>query len=245
MLVYFQLCRFYPVFRFLFQCLVLGIAGLYSFSSSAQDSVRVVSAPSVTRFLEVGLSANAYRGDLVNRYAHWNSALQVGLKLNFKKRINSHLNLGLGSVSGQNMEYTFGGETGRVSSPNTYFSTSFVALNYDLQLHLLKYRGWMVYLSQGFGLIRFTPKDADKQSLLMNFASRAGDETYSNIAVLLPTQAGINYVFPNGYGIGVQAGWLNPQTDYLDNISRWGNREKRDNLLNYRFTFMAPLTFRD
>jgi hypothetical protein len=110
-------------------------------------------------------------------------------------------------------------------------------------VHLLKYKGFMVYVSQGIGLIRYEPKDAQNNKLLNNFSSRASNEAYSNVSAMLPTQAGVNYVLSNGYGIGFQTGWLNLQNDYIDNISQWGTRQKKDNALWYRFTLMVPLTY--
>jgi hypothetical protein len=200
-------------------------------------------AKQVSRFLEIGVSANAYRGDLGTKNSKWSSAFQAGLKLNFKKRFNSHFNLAIGSITGQNPEYEFESTEGITATPNLFFKTNFIAVNYDLQIHLLKYKGIMVYVSQGIGLIRYEPKDAENQSLGDKFDSRVANETYGNVSLLLPTQAGVNYIFNNGYGVGIQTGWLNPQTDYLDNISQWGNRKKKDNALWVRFVFMVPLTF--
>jgi hypothetical protein len=212
-------------------------------SVQAQDSLSLQPARKVTRFLELGISANAYKGDLSASYQKWTPAFQAGLKLNFKKRFNSHINLGIGSVSGENLNYSVRAENGTTPTPNTFFKTNFITVNYNLQVHLLKYKGLMVYLSQGLGIIRYEPKDARNNRLLADFSSRASNELYSNVSVVLPTNAGINYIFSNGYGIGFQAGWLNLQNDYIDNISQWGTRQKKDNVLMYRFTFMVPLTY--
>lgn len=209
----------------------------------AQDSLTIQPARKVTRFLELGISANAYKGDLSADYQKWTPAFQAGLKLNFKKRLNSHINLAIGSVSGENLNYAVPSEVTPAPTPNTYFKTNFVIVNYDLQLHLLKYKGLMVYISQGIGLIRYEPKDAQNNKLLDNFSSRASNESYSNVSAVLPTQAGVQYILKNGYGIGFQAGWLNLQNDYIDNISLWGSRQKKDNALLYRFAFMVPLTY--
>ncbi len=209
----------------------------------AQDTSNVKPAKRVTRFVEVGVSANAYKGDLSGSYQKWSSAFHAGLKLNFKKRLNSHLNIGIGTLTGENLNYKVATEISPEPTPNTFFKTSFVTVNYDLQVHLLKYKGLMVYLSQGFGIIRYEPKDVENNKLLNNFSTRASNESYSNVSVVLPTQAGVNYIFNNGYGVGLQAGWLNSQTDYLDNISQWGNKAKKDNALLFRFAFMVPLTY--
>lgn len=228
---------------FNFIVLVLSFILLNPIFLQAQDSLKIKPAPKVTRFLEVGISANAYKGDLSASYQKWAPAFQAGLKLNFKKRLNSHINLGIGSVSGENLTYSVISETGSTPTPNTFFKTNFISVNYDLQVHLLKYKGLMVYLSQGLGIIRYEPKDAQNNKLLADFSTRAGNELYSNVSAVLPTQVGINYILTNGYGIGFQAGWLNLQNDYIDNISLWGTRQKKDNVLMYRFAFMVPLTY--
>jgi hypothetical protein len=228
-----------------YRIILLIVVGIFQHTSvvQAQDTLASKYAPKVTRFLELGVSANAYRGDLSASYQKWNPAFQAGLKLNFKKRVNSHINLGIGSVSGENLRYAVTAENGSILTPNTFFKTNFITVNYDLQVHLLKYKGLMVYVSQGLGIIRYEPKDAQNNKLLADFSSRANNELYSNVSVVLPTQAGVTYILPNGYGIGFQAGWLNLQNDYIDNISQWGTRQKKDNVLLYRFAFMVPLTY--
>jgi hypothetical protein len=221
---------------FLSFCLLLS---LFSAAGRAQST----GPRKVSRLLEVGVAANAYRGDLATKYQKWSSAFQLGLKLNGKKRLNGHFNLGIGSVTGQNLNYQYNGADAQTATPNRFFKTSYVSLNYDLQVNLVKSRQWVVYLSQGAGLIRFAPKDERSQALPGQLDTRPEEESYNNITLLLPTQAGVMYLFANGYGVGLQSGWLNPQNDYLDNISQWGNRSKKDNVLSFRFSFLAPIAF--
>lgn len=213
-------------------------------SFTNQASAQSAETKAVTRLLEMGISANGYRGDLSAKYQGWGPAFQLGLKLNTKKRLNGHFNLGIGTITAQNPAYEFSGSDEQTATPNLFAKTSFLSLNYDLQVNLVKTRHWIVYLSQGAGLIRFQPRDEKKISLQSQFGTRPGEENYNNVTILLPTQAGAIYLFGNGYGVGVQSGWLNPQTDYLDNISQWGNRSKKDNILSLRFSFLAPLTIR-
>ena len=221
---------------FLWFCLLL-----FVFSAAVRAQSSEPRKP--TRLLEVGVAANAYRGDLAMKYQKWSSAFQLGLKLNDKKRLNGHFNLSIGSVTGQNLDYQHNGTNMQPATPNRFFKTSYVSLNYDLQVNLVKTQHWIVYLSQGAGLIRFTPKDERNQALLAQLDTRPEEESYNNITLLLPTQAGVTYLFANGYGLNVQSGWLNPQNDYLDNISQWGNRSKKDNVLSFRFSFLAPIAF--
>ncbi|MCZ6900504.1 MAG: hypothetical protein O7F74_09725, partial [Bacteroidetes bacterium] len=46
---------------------------------------------------------------------------------------------------------------------------------------------------------------------------------------------------PNGFGFGLQTGYLNTTTDFLDNISQWGNKKGNDNVLVTKFSFVISL----
>ncbi len=199
---------------------------------------------SVTRFLEIGTSANSYKGDLNSSFKIWNGSFQMGLKMNFKKRLNGHLAISYGTISGSNSNYNFITNDTTQATSNTFFKTRFLSINYDIQINIYRNKNWIVYISQGFGFMRFTPKDANNQSLINQLNTRAGGETYNQVALILPTQIGFYYFLNNGYGINFQTGFLNSQTDYLDNISQWGNRSKKDNVLWCKFAFVVPLTFK-
>ncbi|MDJ1467398.1 hypothetical protein [Xanthocytophaga flava] len=198
---------------------------------------------SPTRLLEIGIGPTAYKGDLASSYRKWASAFYIGVKFNRKHRVNGHLNLAIGSITGQNPSYVFTGESETTPTPNLYFKTTFFSLNYDLQINLIKTPRWIVYVSQGIGFMRYNPKDEYGNNFQDQLNTRAANETYGSISAILPTQAGVIYLLPNGYGAGIQGGWLNTQTDYLDNISQWGNRSKKDNALWLKFQFIVPLTF--
>ncbi|MBC8112400.1 MAG: hypothetical protein H7Y04_15205 [Verrucomicrobia bacterium] len=200
-------------------------------------------AQQATRFLELGSSLNSYRGDLNPSYSKTGASLQIGFKQNFKKRLNGHFQLGIGSFSGNNPRYQFDDESGNTTTPNLFFKTNFVSLQYDFQYHVLKNKHWQIYLSQGLGMMRFTPKDEANQSLVNQLISRKTDESYTQVTLILPTQIGITYLFDNQYGINLQTGWLNLQSDYVDNISQWGNRKKKDNLWQLKVAFVIPVSF--
>ena len=225
---------------------VPSVARLAAQNRAAQSEVpvRSVAADSAKRslrYLEIGAGANAYRGDLTKGYEKWSSSVHFGLLFNRRERFNGHLNLAIGTITGQNPAYAFDGEPGAVSAPNRFFRTPFFALNYDLHFNILKTDRWIVYVGQGIGIVRFKPKDDLGRALQENLATRPPGETYNNVSLVLPSQAGVTYFFANGYGVGVRSGWLNPQTDYVDNISQWGNRLKKDNALWVRFHFAVPL----
>ncbi|MBC7486548.1 MAG: hypothetical protein H7282_07335 [Cytophagaceae bacterium] len=222
-----------------FHSLLLFLCCTLLHQAKAQDSTITYK-----RFLEVGISANAYRGDLQAGYEKFTSGFHLGIQWMKKKRLNGAINLQIGSVSGQNPNYHYSGEvanTEKTPTPNRYFKTAIFTVHYELQLNLIKRKNFRVFISQGIGLIRFNPKDEFRNSLSKDLTSRADGETYSNLAFMFPTQCGFQYFLPNGVGAGFKMGWYNPATDYLDNISKWGNKSGNDKIFACRFTVMVPV----
>jgi hypothetical protein len=114
-------------------------------------------------------------------------------------------------------------------------------LGYEIRINILKKESFCFYVSPGISLLRFDSKDEFKNSYSNQFATRAKGEEYSNISLMLPVKVGGTYYLTNGYGIGMDAGFLNPLTDYIDNISQWGNKTKKDNLLQLNLLLYIPL----
>ena len=99
-----------------FLCLCLSLS-----EAKAQDSI------TYNRFLEVGISANAYRGDLQAGYEKFTSGFHLGIQWMKKKRLNGAINLQIGSISGQNPDYQYSGSvssTEKTPTPNRYFKTA-------------------------------------------------------------------------------------------------------------------------
>jgi hypothetical protein len=199
------------------------------------DSLVNLSYPKFTRFLELGISANAYQGDL-SSYQHWTAVYHLGIKFNQSGKLNSRLGISTGFLTGENRFYAFPDGT-----PNNFFRASVISIDYELHFHLIKRRNCMLYLSQGISLIRFNPKNDVGNEFVNLTDTRAIDETYGNIAFALPTGIGAAYILKNGYGIGAQAQILNLQSDYLDNIGLWGVKQGNDNALRFKLFVYAPL----
>jgi hypothetical protein len=201
------------------------------------------SLPKIPRFLEIGVSANAYRGDLNPSYNKWTSSFHIAYRLNRHRYLNSRFGLSIGSVTGENLNYSFTStdpeEEGR---PNNFFKSSLITFHYELQFNLIKTSRYMVYLSQGFGIYRFSVKNDEGEDLQNIQTSRGKNENYNNFAVMLPTGLGAAYRFTNGYSLGIQASILNPQTDYVDNISQLSTSSGNDNTLMFKFFLWAPLS---
>ncbi len=203
------------------------------------DSVKDKSRIQFLRFLELGVSANAYSGDL-SGYQKWTACYHIGLKFNHAKRLNGRLGLFAGFITGENRNYQYTGTTEK-NSPNTFFRTNLLGLQYELQYHFIKKHNFGLYISQGIGLMQFKPKDENNTNYSDLLSTRATDETYSQNAIYFPTSLGAYYLLKTGYGIGVQGGITNPQTDYLDNIGNWGNKSGNDQILSIKFFVLAPL----
>ncbi len=208
---------------------------LFPFASFAQTSMP-------TRFFELGASTNSYKGDLSHSYSQWSNGIHVGILLNKKKRVNGHFNLMFGSAIAQNPNYFFDDGADPQPTPNKFARVKMYTLNYDLHLNLYKKNHLIVYLYQGIGLIRFDPRDTENKKLQDQLNTRAQGETYANISILLPHGIGAMYVSNPGFGVGFQAGFLNTQTDFLDNVSKWGDRKKNDNVLSYKLTVYVPFS---
>jgi hypothetical protein len=144
----------------------------------------------------------------------------------------------IGSLSGQQVG---GIPTSGSPQPNTFFKTSTVSLHYDLRYNFFRKEKWKVYASLGFGLLRFNPKDESDNNLQDFQNTRAENETYGNIVAVIPLQLGAMYFLNNGFGTNFQFGFLNPTTDYLDNISDLGEETGGDNVLQFRFSLLVPL----
>ncbi|HVD99241.1 MAG TPA: hypothetical protein VNB90_13620 [Cytophagaceae bacterium] len=197
-----------------------------------------------TRFVELGVSTNSYKGDLSHSYSQWANGIHIGILFNRKKLLNGHFNLMIGKATAQNPNYFFDDGSEPQPTPNNFARIKMYSLNYDLHLNLYKKHGFIVYLSQGIGLLRFVPKDEYNKNLQDQLDTRPIGESYSNIAIMLPTGFGMMYVSKPGFGIGLQAGWLNTQTDFLDNVSKWGNRDKKDNIAYYKMTVYIPFNIK-
>ncbi len=215
--------------------LLLSLLGLV-FTANAQTTDTLGNAK-----IAIGVSTNAYRGDLGQPYDKWTLAFQGSLLFNHQRRLHGGVHLAYGTLNGQAQgERVFDPE---VNTANRFFKTNFLSVHYGLEYDIIRHKNLVVYLSQGLGFVRFSPKDQFDQNLQDDLSTRAPNETYGNIAVMLPTQLGINYFFPNRFGVGSKVGFSNFLTDYIDNISQLSSDSGNDNVLHVQFLFFVPVAF--
>ena len=199
----------------------------------------VAEAQQPTSFLYGGFSMNQVRSDLQSEYSAYTGSFMLGIQLNRSKRLNGSFGISYGKVSDENSQYTYSGDA--QARPNRFFNSSLFTIQYDLHVNILKKKNFILYLSQGIGLARYKPEDELGNPLQDRYTTRAANETYGNSSIMLPTKLGFVYLLPNAWGLGLEAGYLNPMTDYLDNISQWGNKKGNDNVLLFSFKVYAPL----
>ncbi len=190
----------------------------------------------------VGFGGTSYRGDLSRSYESWGGTFHAGILFNKKKRVNGFVHLMIGGVRGNNPSYIH--ESNTQTTPNKYFKTSLFSFGYELRLNIINKKMYRLYISPGFSILRYNPKDQFNESYSNQFTTRAKGEEYSNVTIMLPVRIGGAYHLPNGYGIGMDFGFLNPMTDYIDNISDWGNTKKKDNLMQLNILLYVPLNIK-
>jgi len=189
----------------------------------------------------IGISTNAYRGDLGQPYDKWTLAFQGSLLFNHQRRLHGGIHASYGTLTGQAQgERVYDPDE---NTPNRFFKTTFFSVHYALEYDIVRRENIVVYLSQGLGFVRFSPKDQFDRNLQDDLSTRAPNETYGNVAAMLPTQIGATYFFPNRFGIGTKVGFANYLTDYIDNVSQLGDVSGNDNALHVQFLFFIPASF--
>lgn len=215
----------------LFFCCIL-LPGLVE----AADSLKVRK-----KQLVAGFQAVAYRGSLQDSYLRWTPAYQFGLRFEKKKQINGMLSVSFGKFIGENILYKLPASADPSLLPVNRFTTRFFSLHYEAQLLLFSYHGFKLYASQGIGIYRFTVSDNNGTNLRDRDRTRAKGEDYRELTLCLPTQLGFRYTFSNRLAVGIQAGWTNVQSRYLDNMDQLSDNQTRDNMAQWRFQVYYPL----
>lgn len=199
----------------------------------------ILNAQMPQKALSVGITPLSYTGDLNSAYTKWGAGFTTSLILNRAKRVNGEFQFNYGTVWGNNPNYPTQGIT------NNYFKSHFFTLGYQLRINLLSKENYKLYFSPGISLFRFNPKDQEGNNLKDDISTRENNEEYSNVSLALPIKIGGMYFLNNGMGISYEFGWYNPTTDYLDNISNLGTRERNDNIMFHKISVLFPLKPRE
>ena len=200
------------------------------------------------RYIAFGPSTAAYKGDLNENYSKIGGGVNIMIIPERDKLIQSTIELNFGRVTGENANYY--SEEHPQFEPNTFFETNFVSFSFNIRAYLYRKNNWKVYIGQGIGAIRFSPKNEFGEKLDTITSSRYSNtetgigESYGNLALILPRSIGVSYKFKNEYRINLDVNQQAPRTDYIDNIGTLGISKKKDKILLVRFSVMIPLIYK-
>lgn len=207
-----------------------------AFSVSAQDST-------ITKFAGISFGSSIPKTDLEPTYKKPGIQLSAFMQFIPNRWLNVGLWFSAGEVQSENREVRFFDQS--EFQLNDFARTNYQSLHVEPSFHLLKKPNYSIYLSQGFGFMRFVVYDRDNNNLANQLESRAQGEDYSNFTVLLPTTLNAYYFLPNNFGVSVRTGFLNPQNDYLDNISNFGNPDNNDNIFILQLSIIKRFTLKN
>lgn len=206
------------------------------FTYGQEDSV-------YNKFAGLSFGTSIPKTDLDPTYNKAGVQLSGFMQLTSNRWLNVAFWLSAGEVQSENREVRFFDQS--EFQINEFAKSTYQSLHVEPSLHLLKKANYSIYLSQGFGFMRFTVYDKNGLNLANRLNSRAQGEDYSNFTVLLPSTLNAYYFLDNGFGALLRTGFLNPQTDYLDNVSTFGNAENNDNIYILQLSIIKRFTLKN
>ncbi|MBK6263748.1 hypothetical protein JKA74_01770 [Marivirga sp. S37H4] len=186
------------------------------------------------KFTGIGIGMVLPKTDLAPTYQKPGSNYSASFHFNKRKRLNLSLFLNIGKVQSEDREVAYLDQS--EFQINSYASTVYQSLHVEPTFNLVKKENWAIFIAQGFGFFSFRVYDQHHNDLSDQLNSRAPGESVSNFAVILPTSLGAYYFLPNDFGFHAKISLWNTQTDYLDNISSFGNPDNNDNILNFQLS---------
>jgi hypothetical protein len=176
------------------------------------------------RALTLGYAPNVYKGDFESEQ-NWGNSFNIGLNLNKGKFLTGEFQLRIGSVTAQTLSNDFSSEVVK------YVKTNYLGINYGLSFRVLNIKDkFQMKLTPGFGLMRFDPKSLSDEKLSSKNSTRQKGEAYGNTALMLPFKCTLEYYTKYKVSYTLSTGYLNTFTDYLDNVSKLGVSDKKDNI---------------
>ena len=188
-----------------------------------------------------GLMATGYLGDLNYQsgqmYNRFYPGFNVSLQFANEKFFYPQLNVGYGRFVAQNRKL----EPVEGYNVNKFVSTAVFYADIRMKFRAFPRKMFQPYVSVGVGILNYTPKDADRNSLSDNFESRKEEETYGSVTAGFPLSGGLDVKLSHIVAIGIEYTHRITLTDYLDNIGELGGFKGKDHLTN--LTLSAQFTF--
>ncbi|WMN06173.1 hypothetical protein QYS48_31835 [Marivirga arenosa] len=194
------------------------------------------------KFVGLSFGTAIPKTDLEPEYSQ--PGFQISAFMHFNK--NRWLNVGFwisgGEIQAENRQVRFFDQS--EFKINDFARTTYQSIHIEPSIHFIKKSNYSIYLSQGFGFSRFTVFDENNFDLANQLDSRSQGEEYANFSLILPTTLNAYYFLENGFGFQLRTGFINPQTDYLDNISAFGNPDNNDNIFILQLSILKQLNFK-
>lgn len=221
---------------------------LFSMSSFGQEVL-----PRPKRILEIGPAISSYKGDLSSGFSKVGGGVNLGYIFNNNKRWQIRFDFSYLYLQGQKVYSPSYIPPLDPPYPNTFFQSHTLNSSLSFMFNIINSRYFKLYVAQGIGLFYFNPLDENGEEYIEQdytnasegiFATRNEGETYTNFAFSMPTRIGAYYYLKNNFGFGLSVTFVNPFTDYLDNISQLGVVDGNDQAMSINFSFLIPLSYR-
>lgn len=207
--------------------------------------------PKPKSIMEVGIALGSYRGDLSPSFSKVNGGVNVGFLFNTKKRWHIRADLSYLYLQGQTLHDENYLPPLEPPFPNDFFQSHTLNTSVSFMFNIINKRYFKLYVAQGIGIFYYNPLDQYGNELIENYKdennglyeTRNENETYTNFAFSMPTRIGVTYYFKNNFGLGLSATFVNPFTDYLDNVSELGAVSGNDQAMSINMSFFVPLTY--
>ncbi|NME72076.1 hypothetical protein [Flammeovirga aprica] len=227
--------------------LILFTFFIYSYHSFSQE--KLPTKPKTV--LEVGVALGSYKGDLSPNFSKVNGGFNAGVIFRAQKRLNLKLDVSYLYLQGQQLRDPNTLPPLEPPFPNYFFQSHTLNTSFSVMFNIINKKRFKLYVTQGLGVFYFNPLDENGDELIENirdekegiFETRNKNETYTNFAMSLPTRIGMTYYFKNNFGFGLSTTFVNPLTDYLDNVSELGTVKGNDQAMSVNFSCFIPLSY--
>lgn len=192
----------------------------------------------------IGLSANAYSGDLNyrdNTPVRAYPGINFSLQFENKKPLSFQLNSGFARFTEQKDLLALEGQG--EYQPNIFVQTGFFYLDARLRYFFYHKRKIRPFLGAGVGFLSFNPEDQEGDFLAENIFTRLPEEeSYLTLVAQFPLQAGIQIRIKSTVSINLSANYRYTASDYLDNVGLFGAKPGKDALLSAQAELVFTLT---
>ena len=211
---------------------VLTLLVLPYFAFSQLDSL-------VFPYASIGI--NGFKGDISGNNRELTPSFDFGIRWFSNKRMHGITEFSIGNfkTNAPLDANLLANESGNL--PERFVKTNFVSGKLELAIDFIKKPNWGISFTQGIGLLIFNPLDKNNEPLIDQSESRDETEEVSNLAAQLPSSLNVYYILPSHWIAGFKIGYLNPTTDYLDNVNLLSGKSIGDNALRMQFQLFVPV----